>query len=150
MCSSSAQLRVPQCLGALDRLPGAAAVDRPKTVEAPGEEEPSAVAVEPATRKVAPSRSSDRAGGARAGRAPSAVVQGGKGRVVFRFYPASSKVVLDGRTLDTGGSNVVNRELSEGRHRLLLIGPDGAQRKDSFVIKSGKTTNLTTLHVTAR
>ncbi len=128
----------------------AVAVDPPKTVEAPGEEEPSAVAVEPATRKVAPSRSSARAGGVRAGRAPSAAVQGGKGRVVFRFYPASSKVVLDGRTLDTGGSNVVNRELSEGRHRLLLIGPDGAQRKDSFVIKSGKTTNLTTLHVTAR
>ena len=59
-------------------------------------------------------------------------------------------MVLDGRTLDTGGSNVVNRELTEGRHRLLLIGPDGAQRKDAFQIKAGKTTNLTTLHVKAR
>jgi serine/threonine-protein kinase len=76
--------------------------------------------------------------------------QGGKGRVVFRFYPASSKVVLDGRTLDTGGSNVVNREISQGRHRLILIGPDGGQRTDTFQIKAGKTTNLTTLHVTAR
>ncbi len=75
---------------------------------------------------------------------------GAKGRVVFRFYPASSKVVLDGRTLNTSGSNVVNRELSEGRHRLLLIGPDGSQRTDSFEIKSGKTTNLTTLHVAPR
>lgn len=76
--------------------------------------------------------------------------QGGKGRVVFRFYPASSKVVLDGRTLDTGGSNVVNREITQGRHRLILIGPDGGQRTDTFQIKAGKTTNLTTLHVTAR
>lgn len=80
----------------------------------------------------------------------AAATQGAKGRVVFRFYPASSKVVLDGRTLDTGGSNVVNRELSEGRHRLILIGPAGGKRSYTFQIKSGKTTNLTTLHVTAR
>jgi serine/threonine protein kinase len=80
----------------------------------------------------------------------SAGVHGRRGRVVFRFYPASSKVHIDGRALATGSSNVVSQELDAGRHRLLLVGPEGVRRSETFEVKPGKTTNLTTLHVTAR
>jgi hypothetical protein len=73
-----------------------------------------------------------------------------RGKVVFRFYPASSKVVLDGKPQNTSASNLVQRDLEAGKHRLLLIGPDGVKRSESFEVKAGKTTNLTTLHVTAR
>jgi serine/threonine-protein kinase len=81
---------------------------------------------------------------------PPAAAASTRGRVVFRFYPASSKVMLDGRTLGTATSNLVQRDLEAGKHRLLLIGPDGVQRSESFEVKAGKTTNLTTLHVTSR
>jgi len=77
-------------------------------------------------------------------------VEDQKGRVEFRFYPASSKVLIDGVALPTTSSNVVSHPLAAGRHRLTLLGPDGVRRVETFTVKSGKTTNLTTLHVTAR
>ena len=145
----------PPDLAPLPRVPAS-----PRAPAAQGNSlNPTEVAVQPAsgpaqepTRVKPVSRAQRPANSVSSSVAPRAApsTQGGKGRVVFRFYPASSKVVLDGRTLDTRGSNVVNREISEGRHRLILIGPDGGQRSDTFQIKSGKTTNLTTLHVTAR
>jgi serine/threonine protein kinase len=151
------------------REPGAPASAPARSGEAPSETEtpPAAAAQESAPVPVAPADGpppGQRSPGIQAtpadaaaprarpipGLRPPLVTTSSKGKVVFRFYPASSKVVLDGRTLNTSASNLVQRDLEAGKHRLLLIGPDGVQRSESFEVKAGKTTNLTTLHVTAR
>jgi hypothetical protein len=69
------------------------------------------------------------------------------GAVRFRFFPASARVAIDGTLISTGGSNLVERKLSEGEHRLTLTGPDGAKRAVTFRIKPQAVTNLQTLRL---
>ena len=66
------------------------------------------------------------------------------GVVRFRYFPASATVTIDGKTVSTPGTNRVAKDLSAGRHQLVLT--DGTRRKArSFKVGPGETTNLGTL-----
>lgn len=67
------------------------------------------------------------------------------GKVRFRYFPASARVVIDGKAIPTETSNVVTRSLVPGTHTLEIIGPDGARLTKSFEISAGGTTQLGTL-----
>ncbi len=72
------------------------------------------------------------------------------GRVTFRYFPASASVLIDGRAVaPRAGSNVVDRELPAGSHKLTLVAPDGAKAHRSFKVRPGKTENLKTIKVLA-
>ncbi|MEC9072809.1 MAG: serine/threonine-protein kinase, partial [Myxococcota bacterium] len=69
------------------------------------------------------------------------------GRVRFRFFPASSKVLIDGSAVRTQrpGSNVVDLSLPARRHHVTIIGPLGRKRRIPFEVKPGELTNLATI-----
>lgn len=69
------------------------------------------------------------------------------GRVRFRFFPASSKVLIDGASVraQSPGSNVVDLPLSARRHHVTIIGPLGRKRRIPFDVEAGKLTNLATI-----
>ncbi|MGM0576208.1 MAG: protein kinase domain-containing protein [Myxococcota bacterium] len=69
-----------------------------------------------------------------------------RGRVRFRYFPANATVRLDGTRLPASNTNVVDREVSAGTHRLVLESPDGARREMTFRVRPGRTTNLATLN----
>ncbi len=73
----------------------------------------------------------------------------GRGQVRFRFFPASARVRVDGRDVETGGRNVVELDLTVGAHQLELVGPRGERRKVSFRVSADKVTNLATVHLEA-
>jgi len=50
------------------------------------------------------------------------------GRIQFRFFPASTRVDLDGHPVATQG-NLVDIEVPAGPHRLVLRDPDGSRRR---------------------
>ena len=94
-------------------------------------------AAEPAQPRAKPS-------GQRAERPPEPISMG---TVKFRFHPASSKVLIDGRPVPTGEGNILSLELPARSHRLTVIAPGGSRRQVPFVVRTGKTTNLATIDV---
>jgi serine/threonine protein kinase len=73
------------------------------------------------------------------------------GRVRFRFFPASSKVLIDGSAVrnQRPGSNVVDVALPARRHHVTIIGPLGRKRRFPFDVKAGELTNLATISLEA-
>ena len=67
------------------------------------------------------------------------------GSVAFRFVPANAKVLIDGKPVSPGGSNIVKRKLSVGRHRVVVVAPNGAKKSEAFTVEAHKVTNLGTL-----
>jgi len=70
------------------------------------------------------------------------------GRLEFRFFPARAKVLLDGKTLDTHGSNRVSRDVAVGKHRVVVRDPvSGAEKTMEVRIDSDSTRSLGTIEV---
>jgi hypothetical protein len=73
-----------------------------------------------------------------------------KGTVQFRFFPANSRVMIDGAPLSTGGSNVVKADLPAGHHELVVESQDGRTRTArSFELHEGEQKSLGTLELGA-
>lgn len=68
-----------------------------------------------------------------------------RGSLQFRFFPASARVLIDGRAFDTGGSNLVKTSLPPGDHAVVVIDPAGKRVERTFHVDAGKVTNLGTL-----
>jgi len=70
------------------------------------------------------------------------------GRLEFRFFPARAKVIIDGRELDTGGSNRVSHEISVGKHQVVVRDPlSGAERALEVRVDAEKTRSLGTIEL---
>jgi serine/threonine-protein kinase len=69
------------------------------------------------------------------------------GRVVFRFFPADSVVLIDGKSIKTDG-NLVELDMKPGEHLLVLSSNKGDNKKTrSFTIEPGKTVALGTIEL---
>jgi len=69
------------------------------------------------------------------------------GRLKFRFFPASSRVLLDGRPMKARG-NVVDSEVPVGTYILEVRSADGTGRRSVQVtVESGKTVELGTIEL---
>ena len=72
------------------------------------------------------------------------------GHVHFRFFPADAQVQIDGRPQKTSG-NLVNLELPDGRHTLVLQSQAGDQKKEfHFAVRALETTELGTVELGPR
>ena len=72
--------------------------------------------------------------------------EAGTGTIRFRFFPANAKVKLDGKELQLGGTNLVEKSLPIGQHTVEIIGADGTKKtKRTFEIKAEQVEQLGTL-----
>ena len=70
----------------------------------------------------------------------------GTGMIRFRFFPANAKVYLDGKELQLGGTNLVEKSLPIGQHTVEIIGADETLKtKRTFEIKAEQVEQLGTL-----
>lgn len=66
--------------------------------------------------------------------------------MTFRFRPAqNTRVLIDGKSVDPAGKDVIAHALSTGAHRLVLIPPSGQHLERAFDVAEGKTVSLETL-----
>lgn len=74
------------------------------------------------------------------------LVREATGKILFRFFPANAKVLLDGKVVNTENSNLVERELVVGEHVVEVITMDGARRmSQTFRIRENEQEQLGTL-----
>jgi hypothetical protein len=80
--------------------------------------------------------------------APTKPAMAAMGSVSFRYYPANAEVYLDGRRVDTSGSNLVRElPLAPGPHRLLVSAGPVMDKVVQFTVAEGKVVNLGTITV---
>ena len=66
-----------------------------------------------------------------------------QGTVIFRYYPYSAELFIDGKALKPSGTNLIRTQIAVGKHTLVLRNAQtGDTRQVRFRIKADQITNL--------